>query len=226
MVRRRDRAHCPPRRGRRPGAGRSPLSRRIVGSGAIAGIAGLVDGQAPLRQGIRSHHPHGGVHDRRPRGPRRVGRHEQALQRAFDPQELPQRAVGIQCEAGKLDSAHAGRARHRRQRAAAHRVEKRATVRNCSRPLRHLPSRALRDAEHEAARPARGSHAPGTFWYYNNWDFNALGTIFEQARRRRHLRGLQAAHRRRRSAWKTSASRTAVYFDAARTPSIAPILSA
>lgn len=32
----------------------------------------------------------------------------------------------------------------------------------------------------EAARPERGSHAPGTFWYYNNWDFNALGTIYEQ----------------------------------------------
>ena len=29
-------------------------------------------------------------------------------------------------------------------------------------------------------RPVRGSHAPGTFFYYNNWDFNALGTIFEQ----------------------------------------------
>jgi CubicO group peptidase (beta-lactamase class C family) len=29
-------------------------------------------------------------------------------------------------------------------------------------------------------RPERGSHAPGTFYYYNNWDFNALGTIFEQ----------------------------------------------
>ncbi len=29
-------------------------------------------------------------------------------------------------------------------------------------------------------RPARGSHAPGTFFYYNNWDFNALGTIFQQ----------------------------------------------
>ena len=28
--------------------------------------------------------------------------------------------------------------------------------------------------------PQRGSHAPGTFWFYNNWDFNALGTIFEQ----------------------------------------------
>jgi CubicO group peptidase (beta-lactamase class C family) len=32
----------------------------------------------------------------------------------------------------------------------------------------------------EPGRPARGSHAPGTFWYYNNWDFNALGTIYRQ----------------------------------------------
>jgi hypothetical protein len=31
-----------------------------------------------------------------------------------------------------------------------------------------------------AARPARYSHPHGAFWYYNNWDFNALGTIFEQ----------------------------------------------
>ena len=29
-------------------------------------------------------------------------------------------------------------------------------------------------------RPERGSHAPGEFWYYNNWDFNALGTIFRE----------------------------------------------
>jgi CubicO group peptidase (beta-lactamase class C family) len=29
-------------------------------------------------------------------------------------------------------------------------------------------------------RPPRGSHAPGTFWYYNNWDFNVLGTVFEK----------------------------------------------
>lgn len=29
-------------------------------------------------------------------------------------------------------------------------------------------------------RPARGSHAPDTFFYHNNWDVNALGTIFEQ----------------------------------------------
>lgn len=28
--------------------------------------------------------------------------------------------------------------------------------------------------------PARGSHPPGTFWFYNNWDFNTLATIFEK----------------------------------------------
>jgi CubicO group peptidase (beta-lactamase class C family) len=33
----------------------------------------------------------------------------------------------------------------------------------------------------EEKKPPRGSHAPGTFWYYNNWDFNALGFIYEQA---------------------------------------------
>jgi len=32
---------------------------------------------------------------------------------------------------------------------------------------------AMRDA-----RPPRGSHPPDTHYYYNNWDFNALGTIF------------------------------------------------
>jgi CubicO group peptidase (beta-lactamase class C family) len=30
------------------------------------------------------------------------------------------------------------------------------------------------------ARPERHSHPRDTFWYYNNWDFNALGTIFDQ----------------------------------------------
>jgi CubicO group peptidase (beta-lactamase class C family) len=30
-------------------------------------------------------------------------------------------------------------------------------------------------------RPARFSHQPDTFWYYNNWDFNALGAIYEHA---------------------------------------------
>ena len=30
------------------------------------------------------------------------------------------------------------------------------------------------------SKPERGSYKPGEHWCYNNWDFNALGTIFEQ----------------------------------------------
>jgi CubicO group peptidase (beta-lactamase class C family) len=60
--------------------------------------------------------------------------------------------------------------------------EKQATVRD----LLEARSGVYHDAAYETAgmkakRPARGSHPPGTFWYYNNWDFNALGGIFEQA---------------------------------------------
>jgi CubicO group peptidase (beta-lactamase class C family) len=29
-------------------------------------------------------------------------------------------------------------------------------------------------------RPPRFSNKPGEFWHYNNWDFNALGTIYER----------------------------------------------
>jgi CubicO group peptidase (beta-lactamase class C family) len=29
-------------------------------------------------------------------------------------------------------------------------------------------------------RPKRGSHLPGEYWYYNNWDFNTLATIYEK----------------------------------------------
>ena len=33
----------------------------------------------------------------------------------------------------------------------------------------------------DAAAPKRGSQAPGTYFQYNNWDFNAVGTAFEKA---------------------------------------------
>jgi CubicO group peptidase (beta-lactamase class C family) len=36
-----------------------------------------------------------------------------------------------------------------------------------------------------ARRPARGSAAPGARYYYNNWDFNLAGHLFEQASGRR-----------------------------------------
>lgn len=31
-----------------------------------------------------------------------------------------------------------------------------------------------------ARKPPRGSHPPRSFWVYNNWDFNTLGTIFNR----------------------------------------------
>jgi CubicO group peptidase (beta-lactamase class C family) len=40
---------------------------------------------------------------------------------------------------------------------------------------------AYADAGQTAGRPARDSHAPGTFWFYNNWDFNAAEAIYQRA---------------------------------------------
>lgn len=39
---------------------------------------------------------------------------------------------------------------------------------------------AKEPADMSAGRPERGSHEPDTFFFYNNWDFNTLLTIFEQ----------------------------------------------
>ena len=39
---------------------------------------------------------------------------------------------------------------------------------------------ACETREAKETRPRRGSHLPGTFFYYNNWDFNAAGTVFQQ----------------------------------------------
>lgn len=61
-------------------------------------------------------------------------------------------------------------------------VEKRATVRQLLQARSGVYHPALYEtARMKAQRPPRHSHEPGTFWYYNNWDFNALGTIYEQA---------------------------------------------
>ena len=60
-------------------------------------------------------------------------------------------------------------------------TEKQATVGDLIKARSGIYHPALAEsASMKASRPKRGSHAPGTFWYYNNWDFNALGTIFEQ----------------------------------------------
>jgi len=61
-------------------------------------------------------------------------------------------------------------------------VETRATVRQ----LLQARSGVYHPAVFETpsmtrARPKRGAHPPGSYWYYNNWDFNALATIVNQA---------------------------------------------
>jgi CubicO group peptidase (beta-lactamase class C family) len=60
-------------------------------------------------------------------------------------------------------------------------VEKSATVENLLQARSGVYHPALYETEKMAEkRPPRGSHTPGSFWYYNNWDFNALGTIFHK----------------------------------------------
>ena len=60
-------------------------------------------------------------------------------------------------------------------------IEKQATILDLLRArsgVYHLVARETQGMK--AARPPRGSHLPGDYYYYNNWDFNVLGTIFEK----------------------------------------------
>ncbi|MCP4560199.1 MAG: serine hydrolase [Bosea sp.] len=59
--------------------------------------------------------------------------------------------------------------------------EKGATVRDLltARSGIYLPA-AHETPDIKEKRPLRGSHPPGTFWFYNNWDFNAPSTIYRQ----------------------------------------------
>ena len=58
-------------------------------------------------------------------------------------------------------------------------TEKKATLRNLmSSTSGVFHPGAFESKEQEGARPPRGSFEPGTFFYYNNWDFNAIGHIY------------------------------------------------
>lgn len=58
--------------------------------------------------------------------------------------------------------------------------ERRATIRDLLKARSGIYHPALYETATMAERrPQRGSQLPNTFWYYNNWDFNAAGTIFE-----------------------------------------------
>lgn len=60
-------------------------------------------------------------------------------------------------------------------------AEKQATVRELLQARSGVyHEAAAEDSTMIELRPSRGSHPHGTFYYYNNWDFNVVTTIFNQ----------------------------------------------
>lgn len=88
---------------------------------------------------------------------------------------------GIYVEEGKIDPSSTLGRLGIEESVPLTEKERRATVRDLlkARSGVYIPAaaeaRSMRDA-----RPKRGSKEPGVHWYYNNWDFNVLGTIFRQ----------------------------------------------
>jgi CubicO group peptidase (beta-lactamase class C family) len=58
--------------------------------------------------------------------------------------------------------------------------EKRATTRNLLMARSGIYHAASNSGDDLASAPPRGSQQPGAYYLYSNWDFNALGTIFEK----------------------------------------------
>ena len=59
-------------------------------------------------------------------------------------------------------------------------TEKTATLRMVLQARSGVPRVRRRLARRSRGHAPRSSQPPGSFWYYNNWDFNVLGTVFEQ----------------------------------------------
>lgn len=60
-------------------------------------------------------------------------------------------------------------------------AEKRATLEQVLQSRSGVYHAAAAESEGMAReRPARGAHAPGSHFYYNNWDFNVAGHVFER----------------------------------------------
>jgi CubicO group peptidase (beta-lactamase class C family) len=89
--------------------------------------------------------------------------------------------VGIYAAEGKIDISNTLQELGIDDHIPLTEAEKQATVTDLLRARSGVYIPAAGEAPGmKAMRPERGSHLPGTFWYYNNWDFNTLGTIFDQ----------------------------------------------
>lgn len=71
--------------------------------------------------------------------------------------------------------------------------EKKATIRDCLKARSGIYHPALYEsAGMKKLKPPRHSERAGTHWYYNNWDFNVAGTIYEQATGRKIFEAIDA----------------------------------
>ncbi|CAN5802535.1 hypothetical protein BH23GEM9_BH23GEM9_16740 [soil metagenome] len=59
-------------------------------------------------------------------------------------------------------------------------AEKQATVLDLITARSGIYHEASNSGDDLASAPERGSQKPGSFYLYSNWDFNALGTVFEK----------------------------------------------
>ena len=59
-------------------------------------------------------------------------------------------------------------------------IEKRATIRDLLMARSGVYHKAANSGDASDRAPARGSVQPGSYFLYNNWDFNALGVIYER----------------------------------------------
>lgn len=59
-------------------------------------------------------------------------------------------------------------------------IERQARVRDLLAARSGVYHAAANPGDDSAAAPPRGSRKPGEYFLYNNWDFNAAGTVFEQ----------------------------------------------
>jgi len=91
--------------------------------------------------------------------------------------------IGIAVERGQIDLAQSiGALGIDDNEPSLTAEEKNATVRDLLTSRSGIYHATLYESRAMAAqRPPRFSHKPGSFWYYNNWDFNTLGTIYERA---------------------------------------------
>lgn len=59
-------------------------------------------------------------------------------------------------------------------------IERQARLRDLLAARSGVYHAAANGGDDAAAAPPRGSHVPGSYFLYNNWDFNAAGTAFER----------------------------------------------